>query len=82
MVVVSSVARFTAGHLTVLCSPVKGNWATVDPLRMARAKVDSNMRIGDGVYVYVLANLLYYSGQVDQCCQAVAGDVDPAKLPV
>ena len=43
MVVASSVARFTAGQLAVLCFPVKGNWATADPLRRARARVDNNM---------------------------------------
>lgn len=44
MVGVSSVARFTAGHFVVLCSPVKGNWATEDPLRRARARVENSMR--------------------------------------
>jgi hypothetical protein len=45
MVVASSVARFTAGHLAVSCFPVKGNWETTDPLRSARTRIQvySNM---------------------------------------
>lgn len=43
MVVVSSVARFMAEQLAVLCSPLKGNWVAADPVRRRRARVESNI---------------------------------------
>lgn len=46
MVIISSLARFTAGQRAVLCSPLKENWATADPVKRAAAKVDNNMYKG------------------------------------
>jgi len=75
MFVVSSVARFKAGHLAVLCFPVKGNWATADPLRKTRAMVESNMRGIESTFWSTLAAV-----QCTSRSALMAGDGDPARL--
>ena len=61
MVVVSFLARFTAGQRAVLCSPLKGNWATTDPAKRTMAKVDNNMGKGFQPTVWRL-----YSGPTER----------------
>jgi len=81
MSVVSSVARFKAGHLAVLCVPVKGkgNWATADPPRRTRARVESNIgRRGwctESTFWSTLAAVQWASRS-----GLMTGDGDPAKL--